>query len=72
MTCQWEYDKLYDTYLTSCGNDFHFAEGSLKSNCFYFCPFCGKVINDNTMTPEREQDIEAEAKLNHQRDMAER
>jgi predicted RNA-binding Zn-ribbon protein involved in translation (DUF1610 family) len=49
-TCMWKYEKYSDndhhTYDTSCKNSFQLIYGNFKCNDYFYCPNCGKRIEE--------------------------
>lgn len=44
--CTWEYDDFYSAYDTTCGEKYHFMEGTAQENGVAFCHKCGgKVVH---------------------------
>lgn len=43
-TCDWILDEHYDSWTTTCGNEFQFFAEGPKENNFKFCPYCGRKL----------------------------
>jgi len=55
--CNWSQSKEKDYYMTLCGGQFEFNNlGTPKDNLFFFCPFCGKEINEYSYLLQRSVD----------------
>jgi hypothetical protein len=46
--CIWKENEEYSMWETSCQNAFEFIEGDIEENSFKFCPYCGKIIKQET------------------------
>ena len=44
--CKWKYDAYQNCYETDCDNAFQFTEGNVSDNGVKFCPYCGKIIEE--------------------------
>lgn len=51
-TCTWKHEQTADHayYVTACGQDFCFEDGTPVDNKFKFCPYCGKKIRSRKET----------------------
>jgi hypothetical protein len=45
-SCTWTQDKQHYRYETGCNRTHYFFSGTLGSNVFLWCPYCGKPIKD--------------------------
>ena len=44
--CQWKYREYNDYYETDCGRGFQLMADSPKENKYFYCPGCGKKIQE--------------------------
>jgi DNA-directed RNA polymerase subunit RPC12/RpoP len=45
--CYWSEKCDESFWSTECGHNFQFTEGSIKTNNFVYCPYCGKQIEED-------------------------
>ena len=45
--CEWKlWDEEMNCYETHCENAHILLDGSIKDNCYVFCPYCGRKIKE--------------------------
>lgn len=47
-TCEWVFDAEIECWNTACGQQFVLIEGGPEVNNFYYCPYCGEEISQDT------------------------
>jgi rRNA maturation endonuclease Nob1 len=52
--CEWTYDDYCDHWDTGCLRAFVFVDGGVKENEMNFCPFCGKKIDIQIRSDDKE------------------
>lgn len=51
--CEWRWNEL-GCYETSCGKSFEVNHGTPHDNGMLFCPMCGKILQEEEASDERD------------------